>query len=64
MLWPADAVAAALPTGWSLQHDSRERELRWRGTAVLRVRYDGPQRVHLEHLVLGYRMQIDSQALP
>ena len=64
VLWPADAVAAALPAGWSLHHDSAGRELRWRDLAVQRVRYDGPLRVHLEHLVLGYRMQIDSQPLP
>ena len=64
VLWPVAAVTAALPADWSLQHDSATRELRWRGMAVQRVHYDGPQRVLLEHLVLGYRMQIDSQALP
>ena len=64
VLWPAATVAAALPADWSLQHDTAARELRWRGMAVQRVRYDGAQRVHLEHLVLGYRMQIDSQSLP
>ncbi len=64
VLWPAEAVAAALPPDWSLQHDSTGRELRWRGAVVQRVRHDGLQRVRLEHLVLGYRMQIDSQQLP
>jgi hypothetical protein len=62
-LWPAAAVAAALPPDWSLQHDASSRELRWRGSVVQRVHYDEPQRVRLEHLVLGYRMQIDSQPL-
>ena len=64
VLWPAAVVATALPADWSLQYDSTARELRWRGMAVQRVHYDGAQRVLLEHLVLGYRMQIDSQSLP
>ena len=64
VLWPAAAVVAALPADWSLQDDGAVRELRWRGIAVQRVRYDGAYRVHLEHLGLDYRMQIDSQILP
>lgn len=63
VLWPADAVAAALPAHWTLQHDAAGRELRWRGSVVQRVRYGDAERVQLEHLVLGYRMQIDSRAL-
>jgi hypothetical protein len=58
--WPATAVAAALPADWSLQHDSAARELRWRDRIVQRVSYPTPGRAELEHLVLGYRMQIDS----
>jgi len=66
VLWPAGAVAAALPPGWSLQFDAAGRDLRWRGHLVQRVRYDNREhgrRVLLEHLGLGYRMQIDAQAL-
>lgn len=64
VLWPAEAVAASLPPEWSLHADREGRELRWRGVAVQRVRIESPQRVQLEHLTLGYRMQIDSQELP
>ena len=72
VLWPAAAVAAALPAGWSLQDgslqdDGRLRQLRWHDTLVQQVRYDNRdnlQRVLLEHFVQGYSMQIDSQSLP
>lgn len=62
--WPADAVAATLPADWSLRHDDVSRELRWRGTAVQRVRYGDARQVLLEHLILGYRMQVDSRPAP
>lgn len=64
VLWPAEAVSASLPPDWSLQHDESSRRLRWRGAVVQQVRYEGPRRLQLEHFVLGYRMQIDSQPLP
>lgn len=67
VLWPADAVAAALPAEWALEHGAAGRELRWRSTLVQRVHWDQVEpgkRVLLEHLLQGYRMQIDSRALP
>jgi hypothetical protein len=60
VLWPAAAVAAALPAGWSLRHDDAMRELRWRDRLVQRLSYPTTARVELEHLVLGYRLRIDS----
>jgi hypothetical protein len=63
-LWPADAVAAALPAGWSLRHDADGRELRWQGTAVQRVRQVESAVIELEHLALRYRMRIESRTPP
>jgi hypothetical protein len=60
VLWPARAVVAALPADWSLRHDATMREMRWRDRVVLRVSYPTPARVDFEHLVLGYRMRIES----
>jgi hypothetical protein len=60
LLWPAAAVAAALPPGWTLSADARQRELRWQGEPVERVTYRSPSQVLIEHHQDGYRMTIES----
>jgi hypothetical protein len=60
LLWPAAAVAAALPPGWTLSADANQRELRWQGQPVERVSFRSPRQVLIEHPGDGYRMTIDS----
>jgi hypothetical protein len=60
LLWPAAAVAAALPPGWTLSADASQRELRWQGEPVERVTYRSPSQVLIEHRLDGYRMTIES----
>jgi hypothetical protein len=60
LLWPAAAVAAALPPGWTLSADAGQRELRWHGEPVERVTFRSPKQVLIEHRQDGYRMTIES----
>jgi uncharacterized protein YbdZ (MbtH family) len=59
-LWPAAAIVAALPAGWTLDADARERTLRFRGQAVVTVAYPDARTVMLEQLRDGYRLRIVS----
>jgi hypothetical protein len=61
--WPADAIRAALPSGWRLVETESQRELRHGDVPVLRVRYPSPQTAELEHLRDGYRLRIESTPL-
>lgn len=60
--WPADAIRAALPSGWSLRESEggAQRELLQGDAPVIRVRYPSPQLAELEHLRDGYRLRIES----
>jgi len=65
--WPADAIRAALPPGWTLTETgsgvTRERLLSERGTPLMRVRYPAEDQAELEHLRDGYRLRIVSRPL-
>jgi hypothetical protein len=63
VLWPAAAVAAALPPGWTLSADASQRELHWQGEPVERVTYQSLRRVLIEHQRDGYQMTIESVEL-
>jgi hypothetical protein len=60
LLWPAAAIAAALPPGWTLSAEAGQRELRWQGALVERVTYRSPRQAVIEHALDGYRMTIDT----
>ncbi|MFC4160468.1 DUF3261 domain-containing protein [Chitinimonas lacunae] len=62
--WPTAALKAALPPGWTLLDNGRERQL-LQGRAIgLIVRYPGEPRwqgrVELENRLEGYRLSIES----
>jgi hypothetical protein len=63
VLWPAEAVRAALPTGWTLEASTEQRVLRLNGDAVATVRYAGAQHAELVNLRDGYRLAIESRSL-
>ena len=63
MLWPADAIRAALPADWSLQSDASDRELRHAGKVVARVHYLSRTQSELDHVRDGYRIRVQSRAL-
>ncbi len=58
--WPADAVRAALPSGWALRETPGTRELVERGEVAAVVRYLSPTEVELDNLRAGYRLGIES----
>ncbi len=63
VLWPAEAIRAALPEGWSLDSNARERVLRQRGEAVVTISYPSPLQAELAQLREGYRIHIESRPL-
>lgn len=63
MLWPAHAITAALPAGWTLTQEAGLRVLRRGDRDVIRIRYDTPISGELEHVAAGYRVKVESRAL-
>ena len=61
--WPADAVRAALPPGWTLRETPDRRELAEGGELAVVVRYLSPAQVELDHLRAGYHLRIESISL-
>lgn len=61
--WPADAIAAALPAGWTLEADATHRVLREGDAVVTEVRYPGAQRIEIEQRRDGFRLDIESVPL-
>lgn len=59
-LWPAEAIRAVLPSGWTLRDDGRVRELVCDGTPWLLAETDGDGRIHLDNRAEGYRLEIES----
>lgn len=60
-LWPADAIRAALPSGWTLEERDGERNLQHEGRVWLRVGGDAANGgALLENLAEGYRLRIES----
>jgi len=63
MLWPAGAVSAALPAGWSLDTSAGLRVLSRDGQPVIRVQYDSPLSAELTHMREGYAVRVESRPL-
>lgn len=61
--WPADAIRAALPPGWSLQADDAGRVLAAGTTTMARVRYPAPGTAELDQVAGHYRLRLESVAL-
>ncbi len=61
VLWPADAIRTALPSGWTLEERGGERSLQHGGRVWLRSSGDAANgNAMLENLAEGYRLQIES----
>jgi hypothetical protein len=63
--WPADAVLAALPEGWSLSEQGQRREL-WKGQQIeVEIHYAATPRWQgrtvMQNRSEGYQLTIDSQ---
>lgn len=61
VLWPPDAIQAALPLGWTLAVQPDGRTLRFDGAAVVQVRYPSRDVAELENVAEGYRIRIESR---
>lgn len=59
--WPAQAVRAALPQGWSWEASATGQELRQDGQARLVVNRPGANIVEIVNQAEGYRLLIESQ---
>ncbi len=62
-LWPADAIAAALPPDWTLEQRGAQRLLRRSGQVAATVDFPTPTRIDLVDLQHGYRIEIESRPL-
>lgn len=60
VLWPAEAVRATLPAGWTLQSDDAGRVLRHEGTDVTTVRFVDAARMTLVQHRRAYSLAIES----
>jgi hypothetical protein len=65
-LWPADAVAAALPPGWRVSEQDKVRTLTLGGEPIMRIVYSGTPRwsgtVVLDNLRYHYKLTIQFAA--
>jgi len=65
-LWPADAVAAALPPGWQVTEQDKVRTLTLAGEPIMRIVYSGAPRwsgtVVLDNLRYHYKLTIQFAA--
>jgi len=59
--WPAEAVRAALPPGWTWTVSAERRTLAWQGQARLTLDLHGVH-ARLDNLAEGYRLEIETQA--
>lgn len=63
-LWPADAIAAALPSGWAVAESGLERTLTLDGEVVARIGYSKLPRwagvITLDNLRYKYRLTIEA----
>jgi hypothetical protein len=60
--WPAEAVSAALPAGWTWVPTASGQALQQDGQARLVVDRRGATLVEITNLAEGYRLLIESQA--
>jgi hypothetical protein len=63
VFWPIDAVASALPEGWSLRDEQGHRVLRQRETIIAMVEYPQPMQARLDQHALGYTLDITSSEI-
>lgn len=67
VLWPAAAISAALPAGWTLHESGLRRELRHGQTVAVAISYAATPAwagaIVLENRHEGYRLTIDSREL-
>jgi hypothetical protein len=63
MYWPAEAVRAALPAGWTLQADAARRVLAQGGRTVAEVRYVAANVTELSNSAAGYSLRVESKEL-
>ncbi|GHB94369.1 DUF3261 domain-containing protein [Thermomonas carbonis] len=63
VFWPVDAIASALPEGWSLRDDQGQRVLRQRETIIATVEYPQPMQARLDQRALGYMLEISSSEI-
>lgn len=57
--WPLDAIQPALPLGWTAQGGAEERQVRFSGRTMIRVRYPAPGIAELDNLAAGYRLRLE-----
>jgi hypothetical protein len=60
--WPAEAVRAALPAGWSLVSINDSRLVFHGQVLVVRVDYPAPGTAELENVAGGYRLRLEAAA--
>lgn len=63
VLWPADAIRAALPPDWRLEERPQLRRLLRGDTVWLTATELDPQRTRLENFAEGYSLEIESAAV-
>ncbi|MFT3806173.1 DUF3261 domain-containing protein [Arenimonas sp.] len=61
--WPAQAIRASLPAGWTLDEAAGVRLLRRDGMDVVTVRFVSPDRIEIESHLDGVHLSIDSSPL-
>ena len=63
MLWPADAIRAALPPGWTLEDTPRRRSLLSAGRPVVRIEHLSAGVSAMENLRAHYRIRVESRPI-
>lgn len=58
--WPADAIRAALPAGWTLDAQDDARTVCYQGAPVLRIRYPQAGVAELDNLAAHYQVRLQS----
>jgi hypothetical protein len=58
--WPIEAIRAALPPGWSIEHEGSDRVVRLARRTVIRVRYPTPGSAELHNLFTGYAVRLEA----
>jgi hypothetical protein len=58
--WPADAIRAGLPIGFSLQEDGQGRAVSLGKMTIARVRYPAPGSAEVENVLAHYRLRLDA----
>jgi hypothetical protein len=61
--WPAEAITAALPAGWTLEATAGHRVLREGDVVVTEVRYPDAQHIEIEQRRDNFRLDIESVPL-